>query len=218
MTIQILHTSDLHGDYKTLLAALEGDFDVWVDTGDFFPNKTRGEVAVEVPYQTKWFAWKDLGERIVKGLAGRPLVSVGGNHDYTSLAALVRDAGGVSFDISEGPARIGGEVFAGFREIPYIQGEWNGETLGPDFKAIVEDCFISDPTILVTHSPAAGLLDDRAHGGGVVQLTSALTWQPHKVKAHFFGHIHETQGSVTEMGVRFINGAGKAVVHTLPSV
>ena len=204
----ILHTSDLHGNYKKLLAALEGDFDVWVDTGDFFPNKTRGDRSVEVPFQAKWAGWKNLGERIVEGLAGRPLISVGGNHDYISLAALVRDAGGTAFDVSEGPAQVSGLTFAGFREIPWIAGEWNGETLGPDFTAIVEETFAANPDILVTPGPAAGLLDDKAHGGGVVQLASALTWQPHNVKAHFFGHIQRGWGGYHSRRLTSEWGAG----------
>ena len=55
--MKILHSSDLHGSYKELLMALEGDFDVWVDTGDFFPNKTRGDRNIETSFQNKWFSW-----------------------------------------------------------------------------------------------------------------------------------------------------------------
>ena len=38
--MRVLHTSDLHGKYKRLLA-VEEPFDVWVDTGDFFHNVGR---------------------------------------------------------------------------------------------------------------------------------------------------------------------------------
>lgn len=213
--VNILHTSDLHGQYKVALKALATDgYDLWIDTGDFFPNKTRGERAIEVRHQTKWFGFKNLGERIVKALNGRPLISVGGNHDYVCLAALVRDAGGEAYDLSDGPVNTNGLTFAGCREVPWIAGEWNGETFGPDFTSIVEGVFASDPDVLVTHAPAAGILDDKAHGGGIAQITSTLTWQNHKVCAHFFGHIHETQGSVSEMGIQFINGSGKALIHS----
>ena len=212
---QTLHTSDLHGNYKTLLVALEGDFDVWIDTGDFFPNKTRGDRDVEVKFQTKWFGHKNLGERIVKALAGRPLISVGGNHDYANLAELVRQAGGNAFDVTEGPVDFAGQRFAGFREISYIAGEWNGETHAADFATIVEETFACNPDIIVCHGPAAGIMDDKAHGGGVAALTSTLTWTPHNVTAMFFGHIHDTQGVCEEMGISFINGAHKAIVHTI---
>jgi hypothetical protein len=43
MSLLILHSSDLHGQYKLLLEGhANTDFDVWVDTGDFFDNKGRG--------------------------------------------------------------------------------------------------------------------------------------------------------------------------------
>ena len=38
--MRVLHTSDLHGKYKRLLA-FDEPFDVWVDTGDFFDNVGR---------------------------------------------------------------------------------------------------------------------------------------------------------------------------------
>ena len=214
--MRVLHTSDTHGNYKKVLKALEaGGFDVWIDTGDFFPNKTRGNAQIEVKFQTKWVGYKNLGKRIVAALDGRPLVSVGGNHDYANLAQIVRDAGGTAYDMGDGAAVINGKTFAGFREIPWIMGEWNGETVNGDFGPIVEKALGANPDVLVTHAPPAGILDDKTHGGGISPLTTALTWQPHNVIAHFFGHIHETQGSVTEMGIRFINGAEKALTHTL---
>ncbi len=213
----ILHTSDIHGQTGIIVDALSDPcYDVWIDTGDFFPNQTRGLRSVETRYQTAWFAPEV--EAIVKALNGRPLVSVGGNHDYVSLADLVTIAGGTGHDLSNGAVSINGKTFAGFREVPIMMGEWNGETYAPDFDGIVDAAMASDPDVLVTHAPPAGILDDQAHGGGVGQIANALTWHPHKVTTHFFGHIHEAQGSVTEMGIRFINGAGKAIFHTLPSV
>jgi len=213
--MKVIHTSDIHGKYHKVLEALEADgYSVWVDTGDFFPNKTRGDRDVETKFQTKWFGHKNLGERIVTALAGRPLVSVGGNHDYTSLAQLVRDAGGTAFDLTEGAAVVNGKTFAGFREVPWIQGEWNGETHSGDFAPIVDAVMASNPDVLVTHAPPAGILNNDTHGG-VGQLVNALAWAPHKVTTHFFGHIHSTQGVLTEMDIKFINGAGKAITHTL---
>jgi Icc-related predicted phosphoesterase len=213
--MKVLHTSDIHGNYPKVLAALAaGGFDVWVDTGDFFPNKTRGDRPEEVRYQNRWAILKDLGARIASLLDGRPLISVGGNHDYTSLAQLVRDAGGIAFDMDEGAAVVNGKTFAGFREVPYLMGEWNGETHGADFANIVEATMAANPDVLVTHAPPAGILNNSTHGG-VGQLTTALTWTDHKVGTHFFGHIHETQGVEAAMDIQFINGAGRAIVHTI---
>jgi Icc-related predicted phosphoesterase len=212
----ILHTSDLHGNYKKALAALEaGGFDLWIDSGDFFPNKTRGDWAIEPAFQTKWMAWKDLAARIVKALDGKTLISVGGNHDYVSLASLVKAAGGNAHDLTEGPVTINGLTFAGFSEVPWMAGEWNGETHA--FNEIVDATFQAQPDVLVTHAPPAGVLDTCPdHGGGIAALMTALCYQAHEVKAHFFGHIHEFGGQVVEeMGIQFANGAGKAIVHTI---
>ena len=213
--MRILHTSDIHGQYHKVLEALEaGGFDVWVDTGDFFPNKTRGNRAEEIRYQNRFAILKNVGARVVEILNGRPLISVGGNHDYISLAQLVRDAGGTAFDLTEGATTVNGKTFAGFREVPYIMGEWNGETHSSDFGPIVDATMASNPDVLVTHAPPAGIMNNKTHGG-VGQLTNALSWTPHKVSTHFFGHIHSTQGVQTEMDIKFINGAGEAIVHAL---
>ena len=46
----MLHSSDLHGGYSALLSVFE-PFDVWLDTGDFFPNRspvaTRGRIELK---------------------------------------------------------------------------------------------------------------------------------------------------------------------------
>ena len=211
--MKILHTSDSHGFYREILKALEGDFDLWIDSGDFFPNKTRGDKSVEVNFQTKWFGWKNLGERIVKALSGRTLISISGNHDFVSLAKLVSDAGGNAFDLSEGSVEIDGQVFAGFSQIPFIVGEWNGEVQQDVFSSLMEKALESDPTILVTHVPPAGIMDE---GWGSTGIINTLTWAEHNVHHHFFGHIHGTGGHVQEeMGIFFYNGGCKTIFHEI---
>tara|TARA_Y100000034_G_scaffold84980_1_gene101950 strand:- start:1064 stop:1705 length:642 start_codon:yes stop_codon:yes gene_type:complete len=213
--MRVLHSSDLHGKYGALLKMMEEDFSVWIDTGDFFPNRTRGDVAIEPRYQAGWFEKEGLGKKLVSMLRGRPLITVGGNHDYASLAELIRLSGGTALDLCERPAFVGGLKFAGFREIPWIRGEWRGETM--DFGSIVEKALSADPDVLVTHGPPAGILDKcPMHGTGTVALTTALTYKPHKIKTHLFGHIHDWGGQeLMEMDTRFINGATKVRTLTL---
>ena len=148
-----------------------------------------------------WTAW----------LRGRPAVVVPGNHDFTSLALPLAQAGAKVWDVTKGPAKIGGEVFAGFREVPYMIGEWAGEA--HDTTTPAKRAMESDPTILLTHSPPMGILDfSPAKGGGcgIPYLTSHLSYRPHRVKAHLFGHIHEQPETRKEMGILFSNAAQTA--------
>lgn len=206
--LRVLHSSDLHGSYKDLLRKLnEGNYDVWIDTGDFFPNKTRGFAPVEVVHQRRWFqVYKRLGERIAEALNGKPLISVSGNHDYVSLARLCAEAGAETHDLSVGHcAQVCGLKFAGFREINWIAGEWKGET--PDLRPVVDNAMLHDPDILVTHAPPQGILDGE-FGYGIASLTSELMYRNHRIKAHLFGHTHAHGGCSTERaGIQFYNGA-----------
>jgi len=61
-------------------------------------------------------------------------------------------------------------------------------------------------------------LPNQTRGLRSVETRYQTAWFAPEVTTHFFGHIHEAQGSVTELGVRFVNGAGKAIFHTLASV
>jgi|SRR3989344_2981156 len=216
--MKVLHTSDLHGRYQDLLEVLDTqDVDVWVDTGDFFPNKTRGQVPIEIPHQTKWaLKWTKCAFRLAELLKRKniPLISVSGNHDFVSLAAIIKraDSKVQAFDISspEKAVSVKGLKFAGFREINFLEGEWAGELHTAGFKDLVNRTFDQDPDVLVTHSPPSGILDavGRGHSDGIAYLTTLLTYRPHVLKAHLFGHVHEDGGkTVQEMGVLFSNAA-----------
>ncbi len=210
------HASDLHGRYSMLEGVALPD--VWVITGDFFPTKGRGqtgriEADAEIDYQVRW--WRNKGPSVMRRLGGRPVLWVGGNHDYVNLAGLLKMSKyeGATFDVAAAPVDFGGHRFAGFREVPYMEGEWVGES--HDLSDVVARAMDADPTVLLTHAPPAGILDDdgmgtMGHGGGVSPLTTALTWRPHRIVAHLFGHIHQHSGrDVEEMGIRFYNGAEK---------
>lgn len=215
MTLRILHSSDLHGargGYKALLAWDE-PFDVWVDSGDFLPTAGRdkgigGRIAPEVErtHQIKWLGYKQLASRLTAWLNGRPAIIVPGNHDFVSLYTALKQAGANAHLITPEGVQVAGLTWAGFREINWLDGEWQGET--HDLSEQIEQTFASHPDILVTHTPPAGILDGH-DGYGVTKLTTALTWQEHSIKAHLFGHAHEHGGQEQfEMGIHFINGAG----------
>ena len=246
--MRILHTSDLHGRVDILLNALScADFDLWLDTGDFFPNKTRGEEYIETVFQKEWFEgtpewisapgpgpkWSGAAPAITELLKGRPAVCVGGNHDYVSLAAILKAVGADAYEVTTKGIEAGGLKFAGFPHIPWIAGEWNNEI--HDFRDLVDETFRSNPDVLVTHAPPAGILDVY-HGEscGIESLMSNLCYTEHKIQAHFFGHVHESGGSNLGVGTQlrhglsltpapdsrisnmlFANGAGHAIVHEI---
>ena len=208
---KILHTSDLHGNYPLLLEVLDAvEFDIWVDSGDFFPNSTRGQSEIENQYQEDWLRQVSLSEKIADLLCGRPAISVPGNHDYINLSSRLSEAGCKAYNLCHGTVTIDSLRFAGFREIPYILGEWAGEVYSEDFDRIVENIVSIDPNILVTHAPPHGVLSTDWHGvdRGVRQLTGAIQWKLQTIEAHLFGHIHQHGGHKTTLGnITFSNAA-----------
>jgi Icc-related predicted phosphoesterase len=209
--MRLAHFSDIHGCIESLMQTPLDGVDVVVNTGDLFPNSSRGNREIEVAYQRAWVGeWVD---QLATWIGNRPFVTLMGNHDfYEGLAADLIRCGVKACPIVGSHATVlDGLCFAGFGEIPYIAGEWNGEAREPELAALVEDTFDLQPDILVTHAPPAGILDeDLGKEGGISALTSALAYCPHKIKVHLFGHMHQDGGKmVEEMGVKFYNGATK---------
>lgn len=200
--LHIAHFSDAHGTAVSLLGSTPTP-DVWVSSGDFFPNASRGNLAVEPPFQTKWLATN--GAKIRAAFRGKPVLVVNGNHDFIPLTPALRDLGVDAIDIPLDGLDYMGFRWAGFREIPYIRGEWAGESYQDVLGALVDRAFAADPDILVTHAPPSGILADE---WGIHPLTPALAYRPHKIRYHLFGHVHEFGGRTTEeMGVTFSNAA-----------
>jgi Icc-related predicted phosphoesterase len=258
---RLLHTSDLHGNYKLPMRA--SDFDVWVDTGDFFPNITRGQ-NIEPQWQHDWFTrtseplrkkympiirrlhpehpqgWYppksrlprgrvSVGNQLIDWLGGRPVVSVPGNHDWVNLAGQLKLLGYKNaYDLTKGPIELDGYRWAGFSQIPFVTGEWQGEIgsffdePGGDeqFRKIVAKAMTTHPDILLTHSPPYGILDySEGKGGnaGIRELTKWLERRHHEVKLNLFGHIHEDGGkTLREMDILFVNSAQACQLIEVP--
>lgn len=229
--LKVLHSSDLHGKYKALLKAhKDSEFDVWLDTGDFFPNVGRvpktGNMILDVAeraHQSRWWGWKMLGARFTEWLDGRPAIIMPGNHDFISLYAALLNAGADAHLVTPAGVEVAGLKWAGFREIIQANAdpEWMGE-VGPQdedrvFRELTEQTFASNPDVLVTHAPPNGILNPQGEDYGIKDLTRSLAYQPHQIKAHFFGHDHWSGGEqAEEMGVLFFNGAKHALIHELP--
>lgn len=208
--MRILHTSDLHGRYKRLLAEAS-DFDIWVDTGDFFPNRGRvpqtGMAVIsqfERRHQLRWLRLKNLPDRLARWLRGRPAICVPGNHDFIDLGAALRSAGANATSLGSEPASVCGLKWDGFREIPWMAGEWPGEAI--EFDPIVRRATMSCPDVLCTHAPPKGILDGSG-SYGIPALADAVN-KSQSIRLHLFGHEHEDGGSQVQVGgVLFSNAA-----------
>lgn len=206
--IRIGHFSDIHGNLSVLMGAETPD--IWVSSGDIFPNATRGRRDTEVLYQRSWFARNE--SVFLNALKGAPVVVVSGNHDYVDLADLLTKAGHPTvYSLDHGkPVSINGLTFSGFREVPWIAGEWEGEVQESDILVLVQRALNAHPDVLVTHTPPAGILDrvwDGTHPGSKA-LVSNLMYGQGCPKVHLFGHIHDQGGQTMELrGVQFYNGA-----------
>jgi len=207
------HFSDLHGDWGPLYACKVRP-DLWICSGDHLPNKTRGNIEVEVPYQTQ-YAISNLSwlKNIINDT---PVLWCPGNHDFINLATVYKDHMNIH-DITTVPLQIGDRTFYGAREINYIAGEWAGET--DDFQPIVDRFLLHNPDVLITHAPPAGVLDRSPYsrqGYGVTKYASYFAYQDHKVKHWFFGHVHEAADYKIKIdNTTFYNGACALRFHNL---
>ena len=206
MSILIGHFSDNHGRL-TIPAELDEVPDAWFHSGDFCPNSSRGTAEIEVDFQREWF--DNFRAEFIKRLRGRPLFYVPGNHDYIELCDMM--PGYPVTRVTTAGVEFAGHRIAGFREIPYIIGEWNGEVHSREFAGLVYDLVDANPTIIMNHAPCAGILDMDADdlSRGISAMSSAITYgQFPDLKAYLCGHVHDQGGkSMNVMGVDFYNSA-----------
>lgn len=226
--MKILHTSDLHGNIQQHLEKVSClDFDVWIDTGDFFKNyptyvPNRGlwiEKNNEIKNQKDWLQ-KEY-RYIESVLRNRPFISVSGNHDFISLGEELIELGLSNiYQVDTKGVELFNIKFAGFPNIPMIEGIWNHETNKEYFANLFQELEKSNPDILVCHCPPRGILDlipEKNIKIGV-DYNSFLSYSKHKIKHMFFGHCHEQGGKkevIQEMNISFYNGAGHAIIHEI---
>ena len=201
--MKLAHFSDVHGQIKNL--TIPGDVEGLLSTGDFFPNSSRGIRSKEVAYQTSWFHANK--EELFSLFRGLPIACVDGNHDYISLGEMLASNGYPGKVVCVRPDKaqeFAGFQVAGYREIPRIAGEWNGEVLRPELLDLGEAALRTGCNLLMTHTPPAGILSGDY---GCPSLANLLAYTEHRVRFHFFGHQHCDFGQVTELGILFSNAA-----------
>jgi len=208
--LRIVHISDQHGEIpsRNSFRNLLDKAHLIVLSGDIFPNSTRGVRDVEEVFQKEWLhgrvdhpvnrSYKGSMsplERWCEFFGELPVLSMGGNHDFISLAEELKRFRGenlLTHDlVADGPIDDFGPRIAGIAAIPFIAGEWNNETMPRDLRMITYDLFDQNPDVIVSHSPPSGIL---AGPYGSDTFTNCLSYRDHKVKAVLFGHAHEDGG------------------------
>lgn len=168
--MRILHLSDTHGCHRRLRDLPEAD--VVVHSGDFCMVGSEQE-AIDF---LNWFC----------DLPYRHKIFICGNHDDCLYGANIDGLDDNVHYLCNSDIEIDGLKFYG---VPMFMGDCITDRQSRNYARIPEDT-----DILITHSPAYGILDfdDGINYGSeeILERLSAL----HQLKAHLFGHIHTQHG------------------------
>lgn len=200
--MKIFHCSDWHGQ----LSLDAGDVDVIVCSGDLFPNKSRGDRDIEVPFQTEWLQrnlnkFARLATHPVRG--SLPFLFTSGNHDFIDPCPMLREYAVNAINLDDRMVTVDGVRFFGLPWIPFIIGEWAFELPPSELTAKTHEIPLDDVDVLVSHCPPSGFLDMDENGlrRGNSALTSRLYYDCERwPKAILTGHIHNSYGMIDMSG------------------
>lgn len=180
--MRILHLSDTHGCHHRLRDL--PDADMVVHSGDFCIVGSEQE-AIDF---LNWFC----------DLPYRHKIFICGNHDDCLYGANINGLDDNVHYLCNSGIEIEGLKFYG---IPMFMGDCVTDGQSRNYANIP-----ADTDILITHSPAFGILDfDNDINYGSEDLLQAMTNVNPSV--HLFGHIHKQHGITTIGPTIFSNGA-----------
>ncbi|WP_304396012.1 metallophosphoesterase [uncultured Duncaniella sp.] len=180
--MKILHLSDTHGCHHRLQNLPEAD--VVVHSGDFCMVGSEQEAIDFV----NWFC----------DLPYRHKILICGNHDVCLYGADIDGLDDNVHYLCNSGIEIDGLKFYG---VPMFMGDCISDRQSRNYAKIP-----SDTDILITHSPAYGILDlDDNINYGSEEILDRLTAL--NLKAHLFGHIYAQHGMKSLNGTIFSNGA-----------
>ena len=180
--MRVLAAADIHGFfvvYEWLVELARTSADVLLLGGDLL----TGDIASAQQEQAREVI------AILKSLTV-PVLYIMGNDDNVSLNyedALIRSIHGQRVDMAHCN-------FVGYQYTPPFVGEEFVKPLyeiDSDLKAM--ETFMDEQTVLVTHAPALGTLDE-VYGNNVGSSSIAALLQRRPVLAHIHGHIHQQFG------------------------
>lgn len=202
--MKIVCISDTHGLHGALAIP---DGDVLVHAGDMSGRGTEGEIQSFL----YWYSKQPHKRKLL----------VAGNHDllFEKRGALARTMipNSVTY-LQDAGVCIEGVNFYGSPWQPEFCG-WAFNLPREGWELALRWTRIPDDThVLITHGPPHGVLDlanynanapEPATEGihvGCEQLAKRIPTLPN-LKAHIFGHIHESYGTLTQNGVQYVNAA-----------
>lgn len=180
--MKILHLSDTHNCHHRLRDLPEAD--VVVHSGDFCMVGSEQE-AIDF---LNWFCDLPYNHKIF----------ICGNHDDCLYGANIDGLDNNVHYLCNSGIEIDGVKFYG---IPMFMGDCITDRQSRNYANIP-----TDTDILITHSPAFGILDfdDGINYGSKELLQAATSVNP---RIHLFGHIHKQHGITTIGTTTFSNGA-----------
>lgn len=180
--MKILHLSDTHSAHHRLRTLPEAD--VVVHSGDFCMVGEEREALdflnwlCDLPYRHKIF--------------------ICGNHDSCLYGAKIDGLAGNIHYLCNSGIEIEGLKFYG---VPMFTEDCTSDRQTRHYANIP-----TDTDVLITHSPAHGILDfDDDINYGSEEILMKLSGL--HLKAHLFGHIHRQHGMTEKNGIIFSNGA-----------
>lgn len=180
--MKILHLSDTHGCHRRLRDLPEAD--VVVHSGDFTMTGSEAE-AIDF---MNWFCDLPYDHKIF----------ICGNHDDCLYGANIDGLDANVHYLCNSGIDIDGIKFYG---VPMYMGDCVTDRQSRNYARIPDDT-----DVLITHSPAYGILDfDDGINYGSEELLDRLSTL--NLKAHLFGHIHAQHGLTEQNGVIYSNGA-----------
>lgn len=191
--MKLLHLSDTHGCHHRLYDL--PDADVLVHSGDFTLNGSEAEAIdfmnwfCDIPYRHKIF--------------------ICGNHDNCLYGANIVGLDSNVHYLCNSGIEIEGLKFYG---VPMFMGDCLTDLQNNNYARIP-----ADTDILITHSPAFGILDlDNGINYGSEELLKAVSKINPQI--HLFGHIHSQHGIVSIGHTVFSNGAISGVDSSVLNV
>lgn len=187
--MKILHLSDTHGCHHRLRDLPKAD--VIVHSGDFTMTGSEQEALDFL----NWFCDLPFAHKIF----------ICGNHDDCLYRANIDGLDPNVHYLCNSGIEIDNVKFYG---VPMFMGDCITDRQAKNIARIP-----ADTSVLITHSPAYGILDfdDNIHYGDAQLLTKVMEVHP---RLHLFGHIHSQHGVLTKDGITFSNGAIMNVDYT----